>query len=264
MPVQMIQVVGPVVADMLDPVVSVMVEAGYDRTISPGEPTPTNYLYSPDPTALANNLSIAIDTGLDNASEDMGMGRTRGTTRPDIGPGSTGQGAYGIGGPPVTMDSTPNEQVAASLQQERPQVTQQQPQQNVSDGLQLARALQPPGNSVSGDDSGGGTVPSDPRSVISRTFTPGGPTGQGGIAGRLGVLGANGANGFRGRDGSRGAGAMGGVSGDDADKGNSSPVATPAKRAQAQGAGLNWLIASLSKDASITRHGLAAAAIVSA
>ena len=47
MPVQMIPVVGPIAADMLDPLVRMMVEAGYDRTISPGQPTTANFLTSP-------------------------------------------------------------------------------------------------------------------------------------------------------------------------------------------------------------------------
>ncbi len=117
------------------------------------QPTPNNYLYSPDPTAMASNLSIAMATGMDNASEDMGMGRPQGTTRPDIGPGSTGQGAYGIGGPPVTMDPAANEEVAVSLRQERPQLRQQQPQQNVSDGSQLPEHRSREGDSGAIDGS---------------------------------------------------------------------------------------------------------------
>ena len=118
----MIPFVGPLVADMLDPVVRLMVEAGYDRTISPGVPTSSNLLYSPDPTVLAGNISVAFATGLDNVLQDIGMGRVQGTARPDIGPGSTGQGAYGIGSPPVTMDPTDNELDAASFQQPAPAV----------------------------------------------------------------------------------------------------------------------------------------------
>lgn len=108
MPVQAVPVLGPLVADMLDPAVRVLVETGYDRTISPGQPTPADSTYFPDPIALGGNLITATATGLDNGLQKLSLGRPLGTTRPDIGPGSTGTGAYGIGGPPVTLpdDST--------------------------------------------------------------------------------------------------------------------------------------------------------------
>jgi hypothetical protein len=86
-----------------------MVEAGYDRTISPGQPTTANFGYFPDPIAFLKNIPVAIMTGVDNGLQDVGAGRPMQTDRPDIGPGSTGQGAYGIGGPLVTMSPTTNE-----------------------------------------------------------------------------------------------------------------------------------------------------------
>ncbi|WP_197383090.1 PE-PPE domain-containing protein [Mycolicibacterium mengxianglii] len=109
-PVKWIPGIGPGLADILDPVVRVLVETGYNRNISPGQPTGTNLLYFPDPAELAKNLSIAIATGLDNGFEQMGLGRMLGTTRPDV----TGQGAYGIGGPPVTMEQAEGSEDAAS------------------------------------------------------------------------------------------------------------------------------------------------------
>jgi hypothetical protein len=125
---------------------------------------------------MASNLSIAMATGMDNVAEDMGMGRPQGTTRPDIGPGSTGQGAYGIGGPPVTIEPDENDEVADSLRREAPQLRQQQLQQNVSDGSQLPKESQREGNSgaTEGNDAtkgGGGveTVESEPGTVASRT-----------------------------------------------------------------------------------------------
>ena len=51
-PVQMIPGVGPIAADMLDPLVRMLVETGYDRTISPGTPTKANFLYFPNPITL--------------------------------------------------------------------------------------------------------------------------------------------------------------------------------------------------------------------
>jgi hypothetical protein len=106
-PVEMVPIIGPIVADMLDPVVRRLVETGYDRTISPGQPTPANFTYFPNPIALAGDLLVAIPTGLDNGLQDIGLGRPLATTRPQVGPGTTGQDAYGIGGPPVTLPDNP-------------------------------------------------------------------------------------------------------------------------------------------------------------
>jgi hypothetical protein len=108
MPLDMIPVLGPIAADTLDPLVRMLVETGYDRTISPGTPTSADFTYFPNPIQVARNIPVAIQTGLDNGLQDLGAGRPLNTQRPDIaGPGSTGQGAYGIGGPPVTIGATP-------------------------------------------------------------------------------------------------------------------------------------------------------------
>ena len=170
MPVQMIPGIGPVLADMFDPVVRVLVEAGYDRTISPGVPTPNNDLYSPDPTTMASNLSIAYATGMDNVSEDMGMGRPQGTTRPDIGPGSTGQGAYGIGGPPVTLDPAKiSRSRFVSLRHEAPQLkTSSGSRTRATDRSWLEHRNRD-------DDGGVGTDVSEPGTPVSQTSTSDGP-----------------------------------------------------------------------------------------
>ena len=107
---EQIPTVGPILADTLDPAVRLLVEAGYDRTISPGQPTPANFLYFPNPIALGENLLIAIPTGLDNGWQDIIGVRPFGTERPDV----TGQGAYGMNGPPVTISPTTNEQQTAT------------------------------------------------------------------------------------------------------------------------------------------------------
>jgi hypothetical protein len=110
MPLDMIPVIGPIAADTLDPLVRMLVETGYNRNISPGTPTSADFTYFPNPVQVARNIPVAITTGLDNGLQDLGAGRPLNTDRPDIGPGSTGQGAYGIGGPPVTMNSALSEQ----------------------------------------------------------------------------------------------------------------------------------------------------------
>ena len=135
MPVQMVPFLGTIAADTLDPVVRLVVEAGYNRAISPGQPTPANYTYFPNPLAFGGNILVAIPTGLDNGLQDIGIGRAFGTTRPDIGPGSTGQGAYGIGGPPLTPTPTTNEQNAALTQ--HPQISvNSQPEAVGAQGIQ--------------------------------------------------------------------------------------------------------------------------------
>ena len=91
MPVAMVPLVGPVVATTLDPALRVIVEAGYDRTRSPGQPTPFNLLYFPNPVAFGTNLLVAVPTGLDNGLSAVGVGRALGTT-PVTNP-------YGVGGP---------------------------------------------------------------------------------------------------------------------------------------------------------------------
>jgi hypothetical protein len=110
MPLNQIPKVGPVLTDMLDPTVRLLVEAGYDRTISPGQPTKVELGYFPNPITLARNLLISIPTGLDNGLQDTIGRRPFGTERPDV----MGQGAYGINAVPVTMTPTTNEQQAAT------------------------------------------------------------------------------------------------------------------------------------------------------
>jgi PE-PPE domain len=116
MPVAMVPVVGPVVATALDPALRVIVEAGYDRTTSPGVPTPFNLLYFPNPVAFGTNLLVAVPTGLDNGLSAVGVGRALGTT-PVTNP-------YGVGGPnpdtgtqaaTVAPTSTPANQQALAI-----------------------------------------------------------------------------------------------------------------------------------------------------
>ncbi|MGX9791969.1 PE-PPE domain-containing protein [Mycobacterium sp. MMS18-G62] len=99
MPVTSVPLIGPIAADMLDPALRVLVEAGYDRTTSPGQPTPFNPLYFPDPTAFTTNLLVAVPTGLDNGLQDLGLGRAAGTA-PVTNP-------FGVGGPAANTSPTP-------------------------------------------------------------------------------------------------------------------------------------------------------------
>jgi len=82
MPLESIPIVGTPLADTLDPPLRVLVEAGYNRTISPGQPTPWNLLYFPNPIALAVNFVVAIPTGLNNGLQDITGIRLPGFPRP--------------------------------------------------------------------------------------------------------------------------------------------------------------------------------------
>ena len=121
-PVQSIPGVGPIAADILDPVVRVLVESGYDRTISPGQPATANFLYFPNPVSLATSLAAAIPTGLVIGFQDI-----TGARRPGTPP------AYLTGPKPITLAVHPSQinpttnQQQAALQQIQPTI-QQSPQ----------------------------------------------------------------------------------------------------------------------------------------
>ncbi|WP_049745720.1 PE-PPE domain-containing protein [Mycolicibacterium goodii] len=85
-------VVGSFLADVLDAPLRVLVEAGYDRTSSPGEPKPWTLIPAKDPLKTAADFLVAIPTGWDNAIEDVNGTRPFGTQRP---------GPFGVGGPDV-------------------------------------------------------------------------------------------------------------------------------------------------------------------
>jgi hypothetical protein len=94
-PLEKIPVAGPLLATTLDPPLRVLVEAGYDRTINPGQPTPAKFLYVPNPIKTALDFLVAIPTGWDNGIAYF-------TGNPGIRPFHTApQSTYGVGGPPV-------------------------------------------------------------------------------------------------------------------------------------------------------------------
>lgn len=96
MPLAQLGVPDPILA-ALDPPLRVLVEAGYDRTISPGQPTPAGLVPSVNPLKLAENVLLAIPTGLDDGLQELGAGRPFGTTP---------AGPSGVGGRPVMLSAT--------------------------------------------------------------------------------------------------------------------------------------------------------------
>lgn len=94
-PLSQIPLIGLPLARALDPPLRVLVEAGYDRTINPGQPTPAKYLYFPNPIKTLVDFLVAIPTGWDDAIATI-------TGNPDVRPFHTKpQPAYGVGGPPI-------------------------------------------------------------------------------------------------------------------------------------------------------------------
>jgi PE-PPE domain len=94
-PLTKVPVIGTPLAVTLDPVFRVLVEASYNRTINPGQPTKAQWLYFPKLVSTAVNLVRAVPTGLDNGISYV-------AADPSLRPfGTTAPGPYGVGGPPV-------------------------------------------------------------------------------------------------------------------------------------------------------------------
>ena len=98
MPLADAGVPSPVVT-MLDAPARVLVESGYNRTISPGQPTQASILYFPNPVQTGMNFIIAIPTGVDDGAQEAANIRPFGTAPIDQ------RSPYGVGGPPVNTGS---------------------------------------------------------------------------------------------------------------------------------------------------------------
>jgi hypothetical protein len=95
MPLAQLPLIGPTLAAALDPPLRVLIEAAYDRTINPGQPTPAKFLYIPNPIKTAIDFIVAIPTGWDDAIAYV-------TDNPVNRPFHTApQPTYGVGGAPV-------------------------------------------------------------------------------------------------------------------------------------------------------------------
>jgi PE-PPE domain len=93
LPLRAIGVPDPILA-ALDAPLRVLVEAGYDRTVSPGQPTTAKLLPAANIVTVLNNFLTAIPTGIDDGLQEAGLGRPF-HTKP--------AGPYGVGGPSVTV-----------------------------------------------------------------------------------------------------------------------------------------------------------------
>jgi len=95
MPLAGIPRIGMAMALSLDAPLRVLVEAGYDRTINPGQPTPAQFGYLPDLIELTRNLLVAIPTGWDDAISYIKGDQSARPFR------TSPQPVHGVGGPPV-------------------------------------------------------------------------------------------------------------------------------------------------------------------
>jgi hypothetical protein len=96
LPLKAIGVPDPILA-ALDAPLRVLVEAGYNRTVSPGSPTTAELMPKTNPVTVLRNFLAAIPTGIDDALQETGRGRPFHTTP---------AGPYGVGGPPVTVTTS--------------------------------------------------------------------------------------------------------------------------------------------------------------
>jgi hypothetical protein len=96
LPLKAIGVPDPILA-VLDAPLRVLVEAGYDRAISPGQPTTVGLLPRAKPDAVIRDFLTAIPVGIDDGLQEAGFGRPF-HTEP--------AGPYGVGGLPVALTPT--------------------------------------------------------------------------------------------------------------------------------------------------------------
>jgi hypothetical protein len=104
LPLKAIGVPDPVLA-VLDAPLRVLVEAGYNRTISPGQPTTAGLVPTVKPETVLQNFLTAIPTGIDDGLQEAGFGRPL-NTKP--------AGPYGVGGPAVALTAQMSQAVATS------------------------------------------------------------------------------------------------------------------------------------------------------
>ena len=82
-PLRMIGVPEPLI-DVVEPVVKVVVELGYDRSIPPGEPTPARLIPPLNPATVAGDLVDAVGEGITNAAALIGAPKPSAVTHDDL------------------------------------------------------------------------------------------------------------------------------------------------------------------------------------
>lgn len=96
-PLEQIGIPKPILLAVDEPL-RVMIEAGYRRDINPGVPTPAYLIPIINPISYTVNLLSSVPVGLDDAAQEMGMGRPLGTQP---------SGVYGVGGDDADLAGLP-------------------------------------------------------------------------------------------------------------------------------------------------------------
>jgi hypothetical protein len=92
--------------------VQVLIESAFRRDLGPGVPVQASLLPHVNPITLAINLIKSIPVGIDNALEELGVGRKLGTTP---------SGPYGVGGPPLPAPPATTMTSASTLSASKPE-----------------------------------------------------------------------------------------------------------------------------------------------
>jgi PE-PPE domain-containing protein len=91
----------------LDEPLRVLIETAYRRDLGPGVPVTASLLPHVNPITVTANLIESIPVGIDDALEELGLGRPLGTTPP---------GPYGVGGPALPDPPAPVSATSASAE----------------------------------------------------------------------------------------------------------------------------------------------------
>ena len=127
MPLGQIGIPRPILLALDEPF-RVLIETGYEREISPGEPTPVGLIPLKNPITVAVNFITAIAVGIDDALSDpsIGVGRALGTTP---------SGPFGVGGP---TEPIPDPTATTSLSTTEPDVSTLAAKTPAAEGKQAA------------------------------------------------------------------------------------------------------------------------------
>jgi hypothetical protein len=99
--------------DVVEPFFRVLVELGYDRTISPGEPTPARLIPSLNPATVATDLVSAIGEGINNAAALVGLPQLPSSPAPVTLTAPATESAKADMSPQVTSSNTPTKTAQA-------------------------------------------------------------------------------------------------------------------------------------------------------
>lgn len=142
----------------LDEPARVLIETGYERGISPGQPTTIGLIPFKNPITLALNLGQSVLVGIDDAAEDLGLGRPFSTQK---------SGPFGVGGPTGPIPD-PTAVTAPAAQTLSPSAAE--PSLSEWDTVSAARTTDRPADTSRIDPESNGVLSTE----LSTTGGPGG------------------------------------------------------------------------------------------